>query len=348
MSAVLLTGATGFLGMEVLSRLLDRDDRDVVCLVRAGDEAAAGERMDGVLAILRPAETVAVARTRVRVIAADLSRPETLPAALPADVDAVVHCAASVSFTLPLAKARQINVQGTRALLALAERSPLLERFVHVSTAFVAGDRSGPCREDELDLGQTHRNTYERSKLEAEALVHASPLQTAVLRPSIVVGDSRTGWTPAFNVIYWPLQAFARGLLRAVPGDPTARVDVVPIDVVADALVELLEGSPRSGAFHAVAGPEAVAAGTLAELAAAAFGAPVPRFVDPGDVPELAEVAGAYLPYFRTRAEFVSGRGGFRAPPLEDYFDVLMDYARRSRWGRTPEPRWAAAELARV
>ena len=49
---ILLTGATGFLGMEVLARLLERGDEEILCLVRAPDDAAAQERLDGVLATL--------------------------------------------------------------------------------------------------------------------------------------------------------------------------------------------------------------------------------------------------------------------------------------------------------
>jgi long-chain acyl-CoA synthetase len=258
-------------------------------------------------------------------------------------VDPVVHCAASVQFTLPLEDARRINVGGTREMVALAERAPALDRFVHVSTAYVAGDRGGTYFEHESDIGQPPRNTYEQTKLEAEALVDASGLPAATLRPSIVVGDSRTGWTPAFNVIYWPLQAFARGLFPVVPADPDSRADIVPVDMVADALFELATGERQAGVIHAVAGDDASSAADLAGLAADAFGADRPRFVAPGEAPEAEERAGAYLPYFRVCGTFDAARGralGFRAPPLPEYFAALMAYARDARWGKRPRRRW--------
>ena len=62
-----------------------------------------------------------------------------------------------------------------------------------------------------------------------------------IARPSIVMGESTSGWTPAFNVLYWPIRAFSRGLFAEVPARPEALVDVVPVDYVADALVHLLE-----------------------------------------------------------------------------------------------------------
>ena len=292
-----------------------------------------------------------VAPGRVRAVAAHLDRPDLGLAdgrvdALAQEIDRVVHCAASVSFMLPLDEARRINVEGTRGMLDLAARAPALERFVHVSTAYVAGDRAGIYRAEEHDVGQAPRNTYESTKLEAELEVLAAGLPgTAILRPSIVVGDSRTGWTPAFNVIYWPLRAFARGLFPVVPGDPDARVDIVPVDTVADALLELADGPARSGTFHVVAGDDAPTARRLTELASAAFDAPLPEFVTPGTAPEIEQRAGAFLPYFRVRGTFGTETGralGFTAPPIESYLGTLLGYADRARWGKTRLPRWSS------
>jgi thioester reductase-like protein len=350
--SLLLTGATGFLGGEVLVRLLERTDRDIITLIRADDDAAAGARLDATLEVLLPEAQRAEARRRVRAVAAHLDRPgmgldEQRADLLVAAVDGIVHCAACVEFTLPLDAARAINVQGTRAMLDLAARAPALERFVHVSTAFVAGDRPGPYLEREGDVGQRSRNTYEQTKLEAEQHVLASGLPSvSILRPSIVVGDSQTGWTSSFNVIYYPLRAFARGLLPVVPGDPGARVDIVPVDAVADALLELAVGPPRSGTFHAVAGDDAPTTLDLAGLAAEAFDAPLPTFVGPGQAPEVERYAGAFLPYFRVRGTFATEAAqalGCAPPPLERYLPNLLRYADAARWGKRALPRWSAS-----
>ncbi len=348
---LLLTGATGFVGMEVLARVLERTDRDVVALVRAADDAAAQARVDELLrTLVAPASRPR--RGRVRALAADLEAPGLglSPVArerIAGSISAVVHCAASISFTLPLEEARRINVDGTREVVRLAlqarERGGL-DRFVHVSTAYVAGDRIGRVREQDGDVGQGFRNTYERTKLEAEAVVRASGLPAAIVRPSIIVGDSATGWTQAFNVIYWPLQAFARGLFPTVPADPRARVDIVPVDVVADALLSLLQGPVRGGAFHVVAGDRAPTNAQLATMAAEAFEAEPPRFVRPGEDPRAEQRAGALLPYFRVRCTFDARRArdllGATPPHLEDYFPALMRYAREAQWGKQPSPRW--------
>jgi thioester reductase-like protein len=350
--SVVLTGATGFVGSELLVRLLERTDRDVVALVRAKDDVAAAVRVDNLLGeAVGPA--VRGVRPRVRALAADLERPGLGLApggfdALAAEAALVVHCAASISFSLPLEEARRINVGGTSGVLELARAADahgVLERLIHVSTAYVAGEREGRVREDERDVGQRHRNTYERTKLEAEQLVARSGLPASVLRPSIVVGDSRTGWTPAFNVIYWPLRAFARGLLRTVPADPDGRVDIVPVDRVADALLALVEEPRRSGSFHAVAGDAAPTCAELATMAAEAFGQEPPRFVAPSEDPAAERDAGVFAPYFRVRSIFEPGRGralGGVVPPLDDYFERLLAYARDARWGKRPRSRWDA------
>jgi thioester reductase-like protein len=103
-----------------------------------------------------------------------------------------------------------------------------LEYLMHVSTAYVAGTHCDRFAEHELDVGQGFRNAYELSKFRAERLVHerGATLPVQIVRPSIVVGDSRSGWTAAFNVVYAPLRAFSAGALRRRRGRAEAAVPV--------------------------------------------------------------------------------------------------------------------------
>jgi long-chain acyl-CoA synthetase len=227
-----------------------------------------------------------------------------------------------------------------------------LERIVHVSTAYVAGTRPGVFSEDMLDAGQSFRNTYEQTKWEAEhLLLDAGDLPLAIARPSIVVGESDSGWTPAFNVLYWPLRAFARGLFDQVPALPEARVDVVPVDYVADGLVTLLHSDER-GTFNLVAGASASTVDALSELACAHFDKPRPPFVTPGAFGDTtADQHGAvYLPYYDKQVVFDDTRTrsvlGLSAPPFAAYFPALMDYADAARWGKAGCTREAARERA--
>jgi thioester reductase-like protein len=353
---VFLTGATGFLGMEVLARLLEQGDREVVVLVRARDNADAAERIDGVLRQLwrEPSPY----RDRVRAVAGDVTSAGLgIVAAertgIAEDIGAIMHCAASISFDLPLDEARRINVEGTREVIGFARECKALgrlERFVHVSTAYVAGKYEGTFRERQLDSGQEFRNTYEQTKWEAEHIVReATDLDPAIARPSIVMGEADTGWTPAFNVLYWPLRAFSRGLFQEIPALPSAHVDIVPVDFVADALVHLLDVRDQ-GVFNLVAGREAPYASEVVELACNRFDRPLPRVVAGGG-PDDDEHGAVYMPYFDmelvfddSRARALLGPAGIKPPRMTDYFGTLMDYAEAVRWGKRSMTREEARE----
>ena len=220
---------------------------------------------------------------------------------------------------------------------------------MHVSTAYVSGKFEGTFRERQLDAGQEFRNTYEQTKWEAEHIVSAATdLQPAIARPSIVMGESDSGWTPAFNVLYWPLRAFSRGLFDEIPALPSAHVDIVPVDYVADALVRLLDVSDQ-GVFNLVAGRDASFANEVVELACDRFDRPRPEVVPEGG-PDDDEHGAVYLPYFDMDVVFDDSRtraalpGLERAPRLPDFFGTLMDYAEETRWGKRSMTREEARE----
>jgi thioester reductase-like protein len=346
--------------MEVMARQLELSDRPVFALVRAGSDAGARARLDGVLENLYGARARRYAG-RVRAIAADLEAPglglsRQRALELARRVSTIIHSAASVSFTLPLEEARAINVEGTRRMLEFSELAGEhgdLRHYGHISTAYVAGTHVGRFGEDDLDVGQGFNNTYERSKLEAEQLVHSrTGLPFTIMRPSIVVGDTRSGWTSAFNVLYWPLRAFSRGLFTAVPMIPSALVDVVSVDYVADAVNALCAESERGTGetFHLTAGADASTIEEIANAASRYFKRPLPRVMTPEEFDAagdrdgaLLEGSSAYFPYFAVRARFDNTRAlarlrdaGILVTPLRDYLDRLLDFATRSRWGKSP------------
>ncbi|HWF49734.1 MAG TPA: SDR family oxidoreductase [Solirubrobacteraceae bacterium] len=361
---VLLTGGTGFVGMEVLARYLERGNRRVVLLVRAEDDTAARARVD---ATMRDLFGIVRARRyagRVEAVASELTAPQlgltdSRRDELAERVSTIVHSAASVSFTLPLDEARAINLDGTRRMLDFAELAcdrGGLDRYAHVSTAYVAGTHAGRFSECDLDVGQEFHNSYEQSKWESERLVHdRTSVPSTIMRPSIVVGDRNSGWTAAFNVMYWPLRAFARGLYSAVPADPSAPLDVVSIDYVADAIHALCEMPGGIGeTYHLTAGANASTIGEVAELASRYFHRPTPAVLSPADFAIAArdvtatqraalESSVAYFPYFAIGTTFDDTAARARldpreilVSPLRDYLTRLLDFATASRWGKRP------------
>src|SRR3712207_1838530 len=180
--------------------------------------------------------------------------------------------------------------------------------------------------------------TLFRSKWEAEHVVGgAGDLAPAIARPSIVMGESDSGWTPAFNVLYWPLRAFSRGLFNEIPSLPSAHVDIVPVDYVADALVRLLDVDDQ-GVFNLVAGRDAPFAKDVGEMACHRFARPLPRVVGGGG-PDVDDQGVVSMPSFDMEVVFDDTRGraaldGLRRPRLTEFFVRLMHYAEASRWGK--------------
>jgi len=369
---VFLTGATGFLGMELLARYLERTDRRVFVLVRGDDQREAGERLEHTLRSLfggaHPYGDRAIA------VRGDLTRDSLglgrLHGPLTDRVSEIVHCAASVSFELDRRTARTINVEGTRRVLEFAadsqERGEGLRRLTHVSTAYVAGEHRGRFSEDDLDVGQRFRNSYERSKFEAERLVAIwrARLPITVARPSIVVGERTSGWTTSFNVLYWPLRAFAHGAYQAVPARAGAPVDVVSVDYVTDAILALTSAPEAEGAtFHLTAGRHASTVGELLELASTFFRRSPPRLIDPSLYRRLVHPlllrascderqrralrrSEIYFPYFSARVRYDDRRAravlhatGIEPSPLREYFARLVEFALAAEWGKRKLPR---------
>lgn len=376
-STALITGATGFLGREVAHALLagSRTTR-LVALMRAPDALALVRRRWSLVAGLPSEEADRVTVIRGDVTAPHLGLDSRSWAALLERIDRVVHVAATTRFDHPLDEARRQNVEGTSQVLDFCRQlraAGQTGRLDYVSTAYVAGSRRDLVGEDELDAGQSFRNSYEQSKYEAERLCRRAraDLPVAIYRPSIIVGSARTGETTSFKALYWPLEVLVRFYrcapavlprLVPLPLHPECSLDVVPVDWVAHAVASLYHRPEAIGrCYHLAAGPDGAATtAALVALCGQHFGVEPPRFAAPGGpvfgfahrarpflrlgARRFLRQVEAYYPYSVQNPSFDvrNARAAGLAPPaVATYFSCLLAFAEATDFGRRPA---AAAE----
>ena len=346
MALALLTGFPGFIGRRLAARLLDSDpERRLAAIVEPQmlDAArAAAAEMDG---------------ERLQVLAGDIGEPrlgleEDDYARLLPDVRHVFHLAAIYNLAVPLALAQRVNVVGTGNVVEFCRAAEGLERLAYVSTAYVAGRRTGVVYEHELVMGQEFKNHYESTKFQAEAWVreYADEVPTTILRPAIVVGDSRTGETQKFDGPYYILRVIAEAdrAGRAIPnfGRSGAPFNVVPVDFVVDAMAAAAFEPAAVGETLHLVDPEPLSARELTAALSLAYCGRPPR----GSVPPLLAEASLRLPLVRARlggtpresiaylnhpvvfdtrrAVSLLSPHGLRPPNFRDYVDAMVGFFR--------------------
>jgi thioester reductase-like protein len=376
---VLVTGATGFVGGELLGRLVGDDPRPIVCLVRAESNADATARGLGVLAALLGRMPTPREQERITWLAGDLTQAGLGLRSdrwwrLAETLKEIFHCAASTRFDLPLDAAQLVNVRGLEEIYELACAAVDAGRFRrlnHVSTAYASGRTSARIDAEHLpsDRAAAYRNTYERTKADAERLLRTqSRVPYTIYRPSIIVGDSRDGHTSSWNVVYFPMRLMASGHLPVAPMGGRALLDCVPVDFVADAILTLARRRDTAGrAFHLTAGDDAltvedVVRHTYAGLARRRRAEPrvqtrllgpiawwafakACRLLRGAQARRVLERFEQYAPYTRVSAIYDSSaerallaQHGIRLPSPEAFFPRIVDYALRHDFGRRPAP----------
>jgi nucleoside-diphosphate-sugar epimerase len=288
-STLLITGATGFLGGALAAELLATPQWDnVLLLIRAEDPAHAYQRVVRSLARFTT-DIELLGRLRPeQVIAGDFTQPAAfIEDSRLREVRRVVHCAALTSFGANT-RVFSTNVDGTLRFVHHLRQVATIERFLHVSTAMICGDRGGRlAHEDDFpNRSVNHLVKYTESKAEAERLLRLTlpgfPL--VVVRPSIVVGHTRLGCSPSGS-IYWTFRM--ADALAMITCSPEARMDVVPVDYVAQALQHLIF-KPRlmNSTYHISAGEDTCC--TWKEIAEAFAATRVPA--EPAMIPGLGVI----------------------------------------------------------
>ncbi|MGR3317693.1 MAG: SDR family oxidoreductase [Candidatus Anammoxibacter sp.] len=287
---ILLTGATGFLGSELLKRFIMLD-YDIKILVRANGNINPEEKIMRLLAKARLGAAVSQFG-KVQVFEGDVTEnnlglSEKIFHELSNSVHEVFHCAAATKFSgLNREDLLNTNYTGTKNIIKFCLSGR--EKHLHyISTAYVAGEKRGIVYENELNDFHGFHNHYEESKFFAEKAVHkyasTHKLHYTIYRPSIIVGDSITSYTMNFDGIY----LFSRTLFLLkrrleskaeksgssmdqslkeigvtklnsnvhipvrIPANPTATINLVPIDYVTNAIISIfLDKNRLNKTFH--------------------------------------------------------------------------------------------------
>jgi amino acid adenylation domain-containing protein/thioester reductase-like protein len=259
-SAVLLTGASGFLGAFLLASLLQRTSATVHCLIRTATPESGRARIEE--SLRRYDLWDAAAAARIVVVPGDLARPglglsDEAFARLAERIDSIIHNGALVNFAYPYATLKPANVLGTAEILRLATTARLKPvHLVSTTSVFAAASyaQAGPIGEDTpLATAAGLKGGYAQSKWVAERLcmlARERGVPVTIYRPGRIAWDSRTGAWNANDVLYRMIKGCAQ--LGMAP-ELDRMLEITPVDVVSAAIVALmLQPESRNRTFHLV------------------------------------------------------------------------------------------------
>jgi thioester reductase-like protein len=359
---VLLTGFPSLLARAVCAEIVRCDARArVLAVVRPKSVAEAHAHLDELPPESR--ERVCVLEGDAAAIDMGLSGSELK--SLARDVTRIHHCAQVTYLGAARVAAERVNVGGAREAIEFAETCGQLGCLVLHSTAHVAGDRRGSVLEEDLKAGQSFRSVIEETKGRAEKLARnaMSRVPIAVVRPSTVVGDSRTGEVDRFDgpyLLFLLVVTSPPDFPLPLPGRGDELLNLVPIDWVARASVAIgRDPRARGRTFHLV-DRQPLTARRVFELVARAGGHRGPRGSIPANLAKallhapglgrimktpraLIETLTTSVTYdARNADELLSSLGVDPCPPLETYVDKLVSYVQEHVRQRRPSKKSAS------
>jgi len=341
--ALFFTGAGGFIGRYVLSHYLEKEDCDLYLL----EHGRFRERLE---AYLDDEVSDRGRRERVKVFSGDISQAGLgLDAALADElkqrVTHAIHLAALYNLSAPRDVSMRINVDGTRHLLDFLGEVRSLQRLAHASTIAVAGKHCGTFREDDLDVGQAFENNYDETKFLSEKLVRdrRDSIPTVILRPTTVVGHSRTGAIEKIDGPYYALDMIVRNMHYVVPDTGENKFHLGPVDFIADAFYHLFEDDESVGKVFHLVDPEPLTYLEFIDLACEVMGKSKPWLTLPaglmrpmGRLPGFEKLTGVpreafehsflAMDYGLTNVVPALAKHGISCPPVSSYIDVMIDY----------------------
>lgn len=257
MGRLLITGATGFLGGAVLVRALsDSSIESILLLVRANSTAEGVARIRNNLAKFGCTEALLSKINENNILLGDLACPEDfLNDDRLSNITHVINSAAVASFG-DNALIWKVNVEGTLKFVRRMADVAGLVRFVHVGTAMSCVPDAGTLVTESLvrKAEEEHlvQYTWSKSTIEQLMMEQCPQLPLVIARPSIVVGHSEEGCRPSSSIFWVFRMALMLGKFMCSMED---KIDVIPVDYCAEALLLLAKSSQLSEkVYHISAG----------------------------------------------------------------------------------------------
>ena len=328
-----VTGYPGFLGRNLVSKLIESNKFEkIIVLIE--------KRLENYVLRLKESK-------EIEILKGDITE-ENL--GLNYDFKKVTHLfhlAALYDLSAKKEPSYRINVLGTKNVMEFAKRNKI-ERIIYVSTAYVSGKREGPIYEEELDMGQGFKNYYEETKFLAEKLVREEykDLNVTVIRPGIVVGNSKNGETLKFDGPYFVMEAllrFPKWLPLPYIGEGKAHVNIVPVDYVIDGIFKIALSDRTVGKTYHLTDPEPKIARELYFLFNKLLGRVNPRGkISPETFkillkfPPLSHcIPDEVLPYFECDAIYICQNSildiGWEVPEIYEYAPNIVNFFVKNR-----------------
>lgn len=345
MKNIFITGGAGFLGWEIVKELLEDKDSKLYLLARSNAGISAKDRIDSLVKKDYNSERSGNILARIEVIEGDITEnslgiEKKLLDRLYKEIDVIYHSGALCEFGIEWDKIKIINVDGTKNVLEFAKKCVNLKSFNHISTAAVAGNFTGVFYEDYLDKNQEYNNTYERSKFEAEKIVHAykkEGLNVSIFRPGIITGNYITGYTTSFQMFYQFLHILSFELFKELPTGKDVKYGFSPVDYVAKAIC-IISSNRESGKTYHLTNTDTISFDSFLSKASSYFGFRKPVLIPKNeyDYTKLAgfrkKLIGFYLPYIMHEkidfdiTNFSSAINGslFSWPEIDDKFLIPL------------------------
>ena len=315
---ILITGASGFLGLHILKIILSKSDCNVNLLIRRKKDKSADQRGYELVSHIYKDNINNISR-KIRIIQGEITKEnlgikDVIITKLINTVEEIYHCAALTDFSVSWGEVSKVNVYGTENVLEFAEQCRKIKKVNYISSAFIAGDKEGAFSENDFDVNQGFNNPYEKSKFEAELLVRkyiSKGLKIKIFRPSILAGVYFDGEAPSRQMFYQLLRFFYLNLFDEAPLDVDTFYNIIPVDMAAMAIYTLANSGTASDVYHIIS-PNNIRLTNIINLSIDFFGFKDCKFTSVKNfdmnklTPTQKKLIKPYLPYFNYKCIFTS------------------------------------------